>query len=83
MEPRGNGRTADEGAASAVGFERAPNDQRLAGFRLDALLGQHVVSRMTGWELDLGRHRSRILAVADQPGVSARAKCQAQGIEQD
>ena len=75
---------AGEGAAAAVGLERAPQDQRLARLALDALLGQQR-------EAPDGRREARISAAtlacaspaAHQAGVGARAERQAERVEQD
>ena len=80
---RGHRHAAGEGAAAAVGLERAAQEQRLARLGLDALLGEQHDAVMVVADLERGRDHRLRLPGADQGAVGARAKRQPERVEQD
>ena len=67
-------RPAEEGAASTVAFQDAPNDQRLARSNFDSLLAEQRTSRMIVRKLDFSRYSGRFLAGAEQAGIGTGAQ---------
>jgi hypothetical protein len=81
----GGGRrlVVDEGAAAAIGLDRAADHQRLAGLMLQPILLEQREGGVIGREIEGGRYRGLRRAIADEAAVGAGAERQAQCVEQD
>ena len=80
----GTGLVVDEGAAATIGLHRAADQQRFAGFDLDAIVGQQQRGAMTGGRrIEAGGNAGLRLPCPDQAAIGAGAERQPQRIEQD
>ena len=73
----------DEGAAAAVSRKRAAQDQILVARVGNALLFQDIPDGVLRRRRENGRHRRLARTLADQAGLGARARGEAQGVEDD
>src|SRR5207253_936529 len=82
-QPGRNGGCTHEGAAPAVALQSAPDDQRLARVRLDALFPEEAVRGMVGGKLDLCGDHGLLLARTDEPAVGAASEREPERVQQD
>ena len=80
QEPGADRDVVDEGAAAAVGVQRAAQDQ-LVGRHV--VLGQELEGRVVACHLELGADRPLLRPGADERALGAAAQRQTQGVEQD
>ncbi len=72
----------DEGAAAAIGIHDAAQHDDVA-LGDDAGLVEETARRVVMWQLELGRDRGLLGAMAHEPAFGAHAQRQAERIEQD
>ena len=83
QQPRRGGLIVDEGAAAAIGADRAANHERFARLDREVVLGQQRQRGMIGGKLE-GRGDTRLRhALPHQPGIRAHAQREAERVEQD